>query len=278
MKRYLILSLAAAGIYGLIPSAAQETEKNNSFTTQQEEKGPDGGKGDRSLLRIVAGYSDNIDSFDPMVIYYDYRSTYNFDSQYDALKIPNTDQAVTNFYVFSNDARSLSISAIPYTGGSSVTLRLGIKTDRSSEVVIRIRDISGIYLDKSVVLKDQQTGAVINLNDGGEYRIFLLAGDYQQRFYLTLSDAVFTGIEKEYTVADHIYAYSSGNMIRAEIRIPDGSKGFLSVFSASGQLLFAKKIEASGDYEIIPFQKSSIYIVRFTEAGKAVSVKVPGIL
>lgn len=278
MKRYLILSLAAAGIYGLIPSAAQETEKNNSFTTQQEEKGPDGGKGDRSLLRIVAGYSDNIDSFDPMVIYYDYRSTYNFDSQYDALKIPNTDQAVTNFYVFSNDARSLSISAIPYTGGSSVTLRLGIKTDRSSEVVIRIRDISGIYLDKSVVLKDQQTGAVINLNDGGEYRIFLPAGDYQQRFYLTLSDAVFTGIEKEYTVADHINAYSSGNMIRAEIRIPDGSKGFLSVFSASGQLLFAKKIEASGDYEIIPFQKSSIYTVRFTEAGKAVSVKVPGIL
>jgi len=278
MKRYLILSLAAAGIYGLIPSAAQETEKNNSFTTQQEEKAPDGGKGDRSLLRIVAGYSDNIDSFDPMVIYYDYRSTYNFDSQYDALKIPNTDQAVTNFFVFSNDARSLSISAIPYTGGSSVTLRLGIKTDRSSEVVIRIRDISGIYLDKSVVLKDQQTGAVINLNDGGEYRIFLPAGDYQQRFYLTLSDAVFTGIEKEYTVADHIYAYSSGNMIRAEIRIPDGSKGFLSVFSASGQLLFAKKIEASGDYEIIPFQKSSIYIVRFTEAGKAVSVKVPGIL
>jgi len=121
----------------------------------------EGNKGEKSLMRIVAGYSDNIDSFDPLVIFYDYRSTYNFDSQYDALKIPNTDQAATNFYVFSNDARSLSISAIPYTGGSSVTLRLGIKTYRNSEVVIRIRDISGIYLDKSVVLKDSQTGAVI---------------------------------------------------------------------------------------------------------------------
>ena len=44
-----------------------------------------------SLFRIAAYYSSDTASFDPIVIYLEDKATGDFDSQFDALKIFNTD-------------------------------------------------------------------------------------------------------------------------------------------------------------------------------------------
>ena len=68
-------------------------------------------------MRLVAGYDKDSLSFDPFVIYYDDLATHNYDGQYDALKLFNTDINVTNYYIFSADNRELSISGIPPFNG-----------------------------------------------------------------------------------------------------------------------------------------------------------------
>ncbi len=61
----------------------------------------------KPLIRLIAGYSSDSMSYDPFVLYYDEKATFNFDGQLDALKLFNTDAGVTNFYVFGNDDSKL---------------------------------------------------------------------------------------------------------------------------------------------------------------------------
>ncbi len=69
-------------------------------------------------IRVVAGYSDDPLSYDPLCIYFDVKATYNFDGQYDAYKLFNTDISVTNYYSFGNDGSKLSIDAMPLNDDS----------------------------------------------------------------------------------------------------------------------------------------------------------------
>jgi hypothetical protein len=140
-----------------------------------------------SLVRFVAGYSDNIIPFDPIVIYYDKNATLRFDDQLDASKLYNSDAAVTNFYLFDLDGIRLPIKTLPFTGEFPCSLRLGLKTERAGDVIIRISEITEIFLDKVIELTDLVTGITINLTPDKEYKIYLPAGDYQNRFFLNLS-------------------------------------------------------------------------------------------
>jgi fibronectin-binding autotransporter adhesin len=192
-----------------------------------------GEEGVKPIVRIVAGYSGDTLSYDPFVIYYDDKATYNFDGQLDALKIYNSDKNVTNFYVFGSDGSKLSIDAIPINTDSLCILRLGLKTEKDGEITIRIKDITGKFLEETILLYDVITGFSQNLFPEGVYKLYLPAGDYQNRFYLNLSNQA-TAIPEIPSVTDRIKIYSSHGIVKVEINPPEYKNGVLTMCNLTG--------------------------------------------
>jgi len=228
----------------------------------------------RSMARLTAGYSDNPDSFDPFVIYYDNRSTYNFDGPYDALKLFNTDASVTSFYVIGNDSAKMAINAIPFDGlTSTCNLKVGIKTSKDGIVVFRIKDLSGDYLSQPLFLKDNVTGITHNLTSGGDYSIYLQAGHYRERFSLSLG-SITTDITETLSNEYLLKAFSARGVLNTEIALPDDKAVDITVCEISGKVISSQKIYSSGHYELAPLTRNGIYIVTLYSAKGKVSKKV----
>ncbi|MFN2380352.1 MAG: hypothetical protein ABR519_09135 [Bacteroidales bacterium] len=255
-------------------TATLEIDNNARVTSQTKSLSSSEKKGSTPLARIAAGYSDNINSFDPFVIYYDEKATSNFDGQYDALKLLNTDGSVTNFYAFSDDSTKLSINALPFEYDTLVTVRLGLKTERAGEVVFRITDLEGFYADRTIQIIDITTGQNEILKAGNDFRVNLDAGDYQNRFYLNIFDVV-AGIGDIRLQGETLLnVWNSYGTIRTEILIPEGSQGVLTVVNMNGQVLLSRKVYESGIYDYSPGYKDGIYIVTLTTGTVRKSLKL----
>jgi hypothetical protein len=232
------------------------------------------GTATRSLLRFTAGYSDNPDSFDPFVVYYDVRSTFNFDGQLDALKLFNTDINTPNIYVIENDSSKLSIDAIPYDGlTSSCQIKLGIKTDKNGYVVFRIKDISGDYLGQDVYLLDKVTGIRHNLSTSGDYTVYLTASHYKSRFSLSMGSFT-TGIPETIAREDLLKAFSSRGVLNTEIALPYDKKGNVKVYDLGGRVISSQAVNSSGHYEFTELSRDGIYIVTLYFGNEKVSKKI----
>ncbi|MCU0456799.1 MAG: T9SS type A sorting domain-containing protein [Bacteroidales bacterium] len=242
-------------------------------TTAKSSKEPES-KGTTALVRLAAGYSDNLASYDPFVIYYNEKSTNGFDGQYDALKLFNTDASVTNFYVFAEDGTKLSINALPSAFDTLCTVRLGLKTERSGELVFRIKDVTGFYADKTIQIRDVVTGASVILRTDNDFRVSLPAGDYQNRFFLNMF--TFTTDIADDVTEDGIWfrAYESYGSLMAEIRVPEGRNGLLTVTNLNGQILFSAKVHGTGQNEFHPALSEGIYIVTLSSGTLRKSQKI----
>ena len=224
-------------------------------------------------IRVVAGYSDDTLSFDPLCVYYDIKATYNFDGQYDAYKLFNTDITVTNYYSFGNDGSRLSINALPFDGDSICKIRLGLKTDRSGDVIFRIKDIIGDFNANYISITDLFTGVTQDLLFDEQYKVHLASGDYQNRFFLNLSNII-TVIPDMVTEIDWFNIYTSKGILIAEINIPPGENGDLKIYSLTGQTLYIYENNQAGYHEFSPVIKDGIYIVTFTTGNLRASKKL----
>jgi len=231
-------------------------------------------KGDKSYIRLVAGYSGDSTSFDPLVIYFDEKATLNFDGQHDALKLYNTDAKVTNFYSFGEDGSRLSINALPLVDENLCTVRLGIKTEKDGEVVFRIKHIEGDFFYKTISISDVISGTEQELDSGSEYRVFLEAGHYQERFYLNLVN-IPTGIpDNPGTVSEYINIYSFRGILKAEIDDPSFKNGILTIYNLMGQALYKYNIYEPGYHEFSPAIKDGIYIIAFNSGNRRITKKL----
>lgn len=225
------------------------------------------------FLRLAAGYSDDSTSYDPLVIYFDEKATYNFDGQLDALKLFNTDRKVTNFYSFGNDGRMLSINALPMTVENLCTIRLGIKTERNGDVIFKIRNLVGDLFYKTIYFSDVITGINQDLLPDIQYRVNLNAGDYQDRFFLNLSNSI-TSIPDLTPVGDWINIYAAHGILKAEIKLPSCENGTLTIYNLLGQALYIYKIYSPGYHEFCPLIRDGIYIVTFNSGNIRISKKI----
>jgi hypothetical protein len=232
-----------------------------------------GSKGSKPFLRLEAGYSDDPLSFDPLVIYFDIKATGNFDGQYDALKLYNTDYSVTNFYSFGGDGSRLSINALPFTDEELLTVRLGIRTERDGEVIFRIRDIEGDFFYREISISDLVAGTEQDLLNGNTYKVTLPAGHYQERFYLNLANTP-TAIPDPADQADEVLFYTYHGILKAKINLPWFRNGMLTIFNLSGQMLYKYPISSPGEYEFTPPLRAGLYIVSFTTETRKISKKL----
>ncbi len=165
---------------------------------------------------------------------------------------------------------SFSIDAIPLPDENVCTLRLGLKTEKSGNVTIKIRDGENIFLEKRITLSDLVTGTNLDLTLENQYYVYLPAGDYQNRFFINISD-VLTDIPD--LISDNFLfnVYSVHGTLKVNIILPPDESGILTVCNITGQALFNKEIHASGYYEFNPSVIDGLYLVTFSCRNKRIS-------
>ena len=93
-----------------------------------------GSKEEPSLIRLTAAFSTDTTVTDPMLVYIDDKATAEFDSDYDALKLFNTDLNVPNIFSVSPEDYRLSINGLPPLTDSYLRIPLGLKANTAGTV------------------------------------------------------------------------------------------------------------------------------------------------
>jgi len=210
------------------------------------------------LFRFTSSYSDNPISSDPMVVYLEENATPNFDKDFDALKLMNTNQEITNFYSLLPDGTKLSINALSESIDSMTTIPVGLLTYYDGDISFRISDFENLHTEMKVYFHDAATGINLNLIQEQEYKIYLEAGEYANRFSIKLVDG--TSNLPDIDMSDFFNVYSSKGHLKANIGYLSGNDGVLYLFDIAGRKLFSMKVFENGLYEFDPRLSNGIYI------------------
>ena len=225
------------------------------------------------LLRLSAEFSDDQASADRAVIYFDEKATPDFDNQLDALKMLNTDWAVSNLYTVNPDGTKLSISALPPVSDNLLQIPLGLKLNREGNIIFRISDIDESLSGFRIYITDIAAGIDQDLLPDKKYTVSLGTGEYENRFFLNISN-IETGITDD-TSTDNLFSiYSAHGKLNAEINILERGKGALKIYNLLGQLIFIENIYEKGFHEFSPGLKEGIYFVSYTTGIKISSKKL----
>jgi len=230
-------------------------------------------KGTSSLLRLTAGYSSNTELYDPLVIYLTDKATVDFDSKSDALKLFNTAYDVPSFYSFGNDAKRLSINGLPFPDNDSTVIALGLRTEIDGFVSFRIRHAEGIFSTGRIYIFDSMTGVTTELTTDVEYKTYLAADHYQDRFFLKFSAST-TYVPVERQNSQLFSAYYSNGVLKTEIDGLAGNSGSIMITGLTGQSFYIWKIYENGYHEFTPSLTSGIYIITYTAGYTRISKKL----
>ncbi|HEX2969487.1 MAG TPA: hypothetical protein VHO46_10330 [Bacteroidales bacterium] len=228
---------------------------------------------EKPLIRLSASFPAYSTNEDPLVVYFDENGTNNFDDKFDALKFMNTDYKVPNFFSFGNDGSRLSINALSMTDGHVPTIPLGFKSDLDGEVIFKLKSVEGPYSWGAINFFDSKTGEFIDLSSGSEYKVYLPAGEYFNRFFLNL-DGFTTGESQWEPITTSFKVYSSKDLIIAEVNCITGKEGILTVNNFMGQTVFKTKVYENGRHEFDPGIMDGIYIVTFSTGNLRFSEKL----
>ena len=220
------------------------------------------GKNRISLFRLVAGFSDDTASYDPMAIYFDEKATAEFESLLDAHKLMNTTPLTPNLYSIIPGGNNLAINALPLPQDSLLIIPVGLKIAKSGNIKFRIAEISNLPSEIKILLHDEVTGTDHVLNLLKEFSIYLATGEYNDRFSLRFVKGT-TDIPESRPGTDLLNMYNSKSSLRADIKELYGNKGTIIINNISGQIVFRKEIYEAGYHEFNPQLINGIYIVNF---------------
>lgn len=268
----LILSLMAGKTFAAFDGAIIATGPLNDVKIHRDffPKNIDT-KATTPLLRLKAYFADYT-SFDPTVVYFNSKATTGFDSNYDALKLYNTDANIPNLYSISTDSVKMSINGMPDPGEILFTLPLGLKIAKSEYVIFKIKDLQGTFTEKTITFIDVVAGTSEVLTTDTEYKIYLEAGEYTDRFSIIISKLE-TEIP-EFRQNNWFSIYSSHGELMSEINLPIGEKGTLMIINMQGQLSYIANVKKQGYNEFYPGIKDGFYIIILVSGSKKVFKKI----
>ncbi|MGD1046538.1 MAG: T9SS type A sorting domain-containing protein [Bacteroidota bacterium] len=204
------------------------------------------------LLRITAGFENNKTPSDPAVIYFDSSATQLFDKNLDALKLMNTDIHVPNLYTMTSDSKRLSISAIPYPVDSIRRIPLGLKTAEDGWITFKASDIQLMPTERYIYLVDSEAGINQDLKLNLQYRFFLKAGEYENRFSLVFSLTVLNNFPTEFSLLQN-YPNPFNPRTTIKYLIPQTSFVSITVYDILGKEVtrLVNEEKLSGTYEVL---------------------------
>jgi hypothetical protein len=232
-------------------------------------------KGEKSisLLRFTASFSNNLLSPDYSVVYFDPKASSEFNGQLDALKLMNTDLSVPNVYLESPTETKISIKALPYVADTIYIIPLGLKINHPGEIIFKILDIEGDFMEMKISITDNIAGAEQNLLKNEQYMISLAEGEYNTRFFLNLSNKI-TDITANRHESDRFSIYYSLGVIKANIDNLQSGKGTLVICNLLGQILFIDQLYGDGYHEFNHYLKDGIYLTALVSGKTKITKKI----
>ncbi len=214
------------------------------------------------LLRLIAGFSGDTASYDPLAIYFDEKATAEFESRLDAHKLMNTNPLTPNLYSIIPAGDNLSINALPSLRENLLIVPIGIKIAKNGTIQFRIAEASNLPTGTQIYLHDEVTGKDQDLNLQKEYNIYLAAGEYNNRFSIRFVKGT-TDIPENKPGRELLNMYNSKGSLIADIKEISGNKGTLIINNISGKIVLRKEIYEAGYHEFNPQLINGIYIVTF---------------
>lgn len=224
------------------------------------------------LLRISAAFADEKAAADPVVVYFDdAAATKGFDQEMDALKIMNTDDQVPSLYVKAPDTARLSICAWPELKDSSDIIPLGLKTTRAGFITFNMLSMERMPLGRPVYLYDAKTGSSHDMQKNPKYRVYLGAGDHENRFSLvfkqtTTAPSEGNGMFNAFNAGGRLYAMVSGLLPEENCTI--------AVSNMLGQVLVRRRLNGNGSHALGTSPGRGVYIVSFYLNKQVLSKKI----
>ena len=226
----------------------------------------------RSIIRLEAGFK-NIEQKDAMVIYFSSFATVNFEKELDAFKLKNTDPAVPSFYNITEDSKELAINAIPFPEyGSYKKIPLGINTELSGEMTIKLNSMQNLSSNFNVYLIDHEKNIGQNLSDEPEYSFKIEAGKHDSRFELMFS---------EEQVSSPAIAFNEPFDIKVEngkvkviLNLEKDQNGVLRASTITGQILQVRNAKGKDEVIFDGITSNGIYIINLQLDQKQYTKKV----
>jgi hypothetical protein len=260
-------SYPVAAVLGVNNSARIINSAANFFRIE-------GQPGNPSLLRLSVGFAEQTDLADPLVFYFDDAAAGKFDKKLDALKLMNTDSLVPSLYAVSADTKRLSIHALAATHDTLTVVPLGLITKKDGWVSFNAKDMQGLPAPLYVYLADTKTGLNQDLQKDPLYRLFLTAGEYDNRFFLKFSSKTLDGGTATTSSTEAFSVYSAGGRLFVNGHLAAGEKASLTVINMLGQVVGRYEI-AGNTYTPLPENFSSgLYVVNIKGPSKNYSKKI----
>jgi hypothetical protein len=211
----------------------------------------------KPLVRLTAEY-DTEKTKDAAVVYFDEMATSVFDTEFDALKLMNTDIGVPNLYSVTTETDRLSISAIPYPADSSTRIPLGLKTEKADWVTLNVPNIENIPSGLHIYLEDALTGLVQDMQINPEYRVHIEKGTLDSRFTLIFSDK---DLVHAPTGTDTFFATVVNGRLSVTLDANSGNQSQLMISNMPGQVMHRENLYGSGTHEIDTQLPAGIYVL-----------------
>jgi hypothetical protein len=245
---------------------------NNTRVTNQSQPFIKG-KSIASLLRFTANFTNNPDSPDYSVIYFDPKATSEFDGQLDALKLMNTDLSVPNIYVKTPNEIKISIKAFPYITDTIYIVPLGLKINQPGEIIFKIQDIEGAFMEMNISITDNMVNAQQSLLNSEEYRISLSQGEYNNRFFLNISNSI-TGIPDFIPESDFFSIYYSHGILKADFNNLQNGEGTLIIYNLLGRPVYLNKVHGEGYHEFDIYLTDGLYVAALLSGNNTTTKKI----
>jgi hypothetical protein len=218
----------------------------------------------RPMIRLTAAYENEKNS-DPTVVYFNDIATAEFDKEFDALKLMNTDVSVPNLYALTPQSVKTSISAIPYPTESETRAPLGLKTEKDNWITLMASNIENIPGGIRVYLTDEATGLIQDLQLNPEYRVNLERGTFENRFALLFSEKDMVHLPKN---ADTFHASILNGKLTIFAELALGNEARLVISNLLGQVMLQQSIYGDGSHEIGQYLPTGMYVLSlYTQKG-----------
>jgi hypothetical protein len=225
----------------------------------------------RPVMRFSASFDQQNALSDAYVIYLDNKTTRKFDSEYDALKLMNTDIAVPNIYEIAGNSQNLSISGMPEPVDSLTRIPIGIKTLKEGWINIIATDLSNLPSDLTIYLEDKSNNVHQDLRKEPKYRFYANTGETNNRFALVMA---IVGYNYSTVAPEKLFTLSrtAGTLV-IKSNLPAGDVGELRITNMLGQIMMIKSITFNQTIEVGSDWQSGIYVVTLVSGQNRYSEK-----
>ena len=222
----------------------------------------------RMLLRLSAGFADQNNTSDPLVLYSNTGAKKAFDKELDAIKLMNDNELLPNLYSIGTDASKLVVKALLGVDSNTV-IPLGIETQRDGNVSFNLRNLENWPVGLNLYLRDELKGINQDLQKNPIYTVNLKKGKVENRFSLRGKAAEPLGTDGDvYTI------FGANGELFVRIKLMDERPGDLMISNLLGQVISRKRIDGNGVYQLDQLLPNVVYLVSFITSKGTHTTKV----